>query len=311
MDTTITGNSINLKHTILMGIVLLLVLSVSYYYIYHSDTYLMTHSKNMQTGSGVEKCKISNPFFIEIYLCDFGYYQVTYPTHKKIFYYSYVRGELGPYLYTHFLEEVDQNTFRILNKHYSYDKDHLFHDGQIEEVEGLDLNNIQVVNNHYLKNDSSVFYYGAKLPDVNPKDFRVVNVDYPEGYIAPDPSSDLAFEDSPFGIANNQLFYGNQIMKAFQIADSAEKTEVTIDTQSFKFLRTQLYLYAKDNNYVYFFPKEYHGGTEFGPLEKIEHLHVINGADPKTFYIKRVYPYGPNTVGEDTILDKNGKVEVR
>ncbi len=305
MGTTIPENSIKMKHKILAGIFLLLVLSVSYYYVYHSDTYLMAHSKNLQTGSGVEECKKSSDLFTEKYLCKFGYYQVTYPTHKKIFYYWYSRSEIGSTNHTYFLKGVDLNTFKVLNKHYSYDKNNLYHDGQVEQVEGLNLNNIQAVNNHYLKNDSSIFYYSKKLPNVNPSDFRIVNVDYPKGYIAPSPSSDLAYEDSPFGIANNQLFYGNKIMKAF-----LGKTEVNVDTQSFKILRTQLYLYAKDNNYVYFLPGEYWGGREPGFLEEIGYLHVVSGADPKTFNIKRDYLYGPNTVGEDNAFDINGRVEL-
>ena len=125
MDTPISENPIKLKYKILIGIFLLLILGVSYYYIYYSNGYLMAHSKNLQTGSGVEKCKKGSGLITEIYLCEFGYYQVTYPTHKRIFYYWYGSSEIASYIRTYFLEDADVGTFKVLNKHYSYDKNNL------------------------------------------------------------------------------------------------------------------------------------------------------------------------------------------
>src|SRR3989344_9552497 len=120
-NSTVSENPFKLKYKILTGIFLLLVLGVVYIYIYQSKTYLMQHSKNIQTGSGVEKCRRGTASLspLKPSLCEFGYYQVAYPTHKRIFYYSFSsNSQLGSSVSTRFLEGVDGSSFKVLNQNY-------------------------------------------------------------------------------------------------------------------------------------------------------------------------------------------------
>ena len=109
---------------VILGVILV---SSSYVYIYHSNYYRSTHSINLEDGSGVEGCtKTTSCLFYTCFLCKFGYYQVTYPTHKRIFYYSYSTSEAGHSINTLFLEGADIDTFKVLNKNYAIDKNTLY-----------------------------------------------------------------------------------------------------------------------------------------------------------------------------------------
>lgn len=301
MDTPISENPIKLKYKILAGIFLLLVLSVSYYYIYRSDTYLMAHSKNLQNGSVVEECKKTKAPNDPAgrYECEWGYYEVSYPTHKRIFYFWHLSNEIGSYIRTYFLEGADVSTFKALNKNYAIDKNNLYsHKNGMDEiirVPNADPNSVSIFNDAYAyaKDSASVFFYNEKLHGANPADFKFV--DNKQGYFG-----------SQFSLSNGLIFHGSKVVSAVKdgkilvrtqgkeipflcknqrpdssggsgdylcdITESGVDAKIDIDTNSFQVLSNEAYPYAKDKNYVYMC-------AGIGCSE----LHVLDGADSKTF----------------------------
>lgn len=303
MDITISKK---LKHIILMGSFLALLLSVVYYYIYTNDTYLMAHSVNLQTGSGTENCKIATSNFRKMYLCEPGYYQVTYPTHKKVFYYRYAdSGGLGPYLVTTFIEGADIKTFKALNINYAIDKNNLYYTGSyfgVREViktphTNLSNTSVFVDGDKYAKDNESVFFAGEKIPGANPSDFNFF-------------VGGQSFYNFRFALSNGKIFHGNKPVSAVRdgkffvytqgkeipfpcmnqgyyttngdpsiegnyqcdITESGEDEKIDIDTESFEVINNQMLPYVKDKNYVY-------TCSTIGCSE----LHVLEGANPDTF----------------------------
>lgn len=298
-----------------MGAFLLLLLSVAYYYIYTSNSYLMANSTNLQTGSGTENCKRGAGFItlIDLYLCEPGYYQVTYPTHKKVFYYRYDSSELGPYIVTTFIEGANIKTFKALNINYAIDKNNLYYigsysdDGSVIKTPHTNMSNISVFvdGDKYAKDNESVFFAGEKIPGANPSDFKFF-------------VGGQSFYNFRFALSNGKIFHGNKLVSAVRdgkffvntqgkvipfpcknqqyytpqggpggegypyqcdITESGEDEKIDIDTKSFKVINDQIYPYVKDKNYVY-------TCSTIGCSE----LHVLEGANPSTFNFGTAIP---------------------
>ena len=317
MDITISKK---LKHIILMGTFLSLLLSVVYYYIYTNDTYLMAHSTNLHTGNGTENCKRGHGFLTltELYLCETGYYQVIYPTHKKVFYYRYGdSGGLGPYIVTTFIEGADIKTFKVLNVNYAIDKNNLYYTGSysgpyydhvgVTKTPHANMSNTSVFvdGDKYAKDSESVFFVGEKIPGANPSDFNFF-------------VGGQSFYNFRFALSNGKIFHGNKPVSAVRdgkffiytqgkeipfpcmnqgyyttngdpggegypyqcdITESGEDEKIDIDTKSFKVINDQIYPYVKDKNYVY-------TCSTIGCSE----LHVLEGANPSTFNFGTAIP---------------------
>jgi len=295
MNTMISKKSVRSKYKILTGIFLLLILSISCYYIYYSDTYLMLHSTNLQTGSEVEDCKTSSS--VE-FLCAPGYYQVTYPTHKRIFYYWFTSNiQLGGSAHKIFIEGADIKTFKALNGRYAIDKNNLYSIGylrlgEIVKTPSMNLSSMSVFSDAemYAKDNESVFFYGEKLPGASSEDFRFIHD-----------------EESMFGgryaLSNGKIFYGSKVVNAVRdgkilvktqgkeipfpcknkrpgpngndlcdITESGEDERIEVDAGSFQVISNEKYSYVKDKNFVYMC-------VGIGCTK----LHALDGADPDTF----------------------------
>lgn len=208
-----------LKYTIFIGVLMLLM---SIVYIYTSKTYLMGHSMNLQTGGGTENCQRAMGLlpFMGLYLCEPGYYQVAYPTHKKIFYYRYSSSSgLGPSTYTVFLEGADIKTFNVLNKYYAIDKDNLYFVDFGDFIEMIktshtNLSSVSVFNDagKYATDNDSVFFRGEKIYGVTPSDFKFFDGG----------QSVYGFR---FALSDGKIFNGNKLVSAVRDGKFLVNTE--------------------------------------------------------------------------------------
>lgn len=274
------------------------------YSIYFSYDYLMEHSINIQTGEGIESCRKVNAGFLvrkKVYVCDSGYYKVTYPFHEKIFHFSSSSNQVSSVsIKKSFLDRVDMNTFRVINNVYAVDKNELYEFGKPTKIEGLNLNTVVGINNYYMKDNNSVFYGKKKIINLSIDDVKILPFDYPKDYDPSYPYRHLPIKNSPFVINNDELFLNGNIIKAIKINEFKEEEIVKVDINSFEILRTHDSIYAKDKNYVYCVNKYRH--------TNIDTIYVLGNADPETFNIKRYREYGPNTIGKDIISDINGVI---
>lgn len=292
MNTTISENPIKLKYKILTGIFLLLILSVSYYYIYHSNSYLEAHSRKLSYAGESDKCEKN-------FICNNGYYEVSYPTSKKIFHYAYRDLIFSNFAsFTTFLNDADPKTFRAIGREYAVDKNNFYYTSQTVKEPNINLNSLTVVGDFdfYAQDNASVFFRGEKLQGANPVDFRLL-----------DKQSRDSIGDSLFAISNGKIFNGSTQVKVVRdgkflinprknnpnlpcknqqqsesnsylcdITEFGEDEAVDIDITSFQVLNHEFSnydTYAKDKNNVYYCGKRI-GCTK---------IHIVDGADPKTF----------------------------
>ncbi|HEY4527065.1 MAG TPA: DKNYY domain-containing protein [Candidatus Paceibacterota bacterium] len=271
-----------------LTISVLVLIMVGYYFVYHSNTYLKTFSHKIGGATGD------------------GFYEVNYPTHKGFFYFRHWQGGEWPFqtfkMQIAFVRGADSKTFKPLGQLYAIDKNTLYFawasSRQIVKVPDADLSSVVLLDDYYVKDSTSVFYADKKLSEAAASDFRFLNK-----------------EGNPrYGLSSGRIYYGADVIHAVRdgtfvmsiqhqhipcrnqkpsqagyyvcdLTESGEDIEVPIDTATFQILDhkySDIHTYAKDNKYAYFID------TLDCKREVCSRLHVIEGADPKTFRVEPV-----------------------
>ena len=91
--------------------------------------------------------------------------------------FMYARDKSNVYYHKFLIEDADSDTFEVLGCWYAKDTRHIYFEDNIIEV--ADVNSFEVIENSYAyaKDDTSVYYGGNTIPDVDPENCTVDNLD--------------------------------------------------------------------------------------------------------------------------------------
>jgi hypothetical protein len=283
----------------------MILFTCGYYFIYHSNYYLETYSHKLSFAGENDTCESS-------FICKDGYYEVSYPTHKKIFHYRYRDLIISSFSsYITFLDEADPSTFIALGREYATDKNNFFFTSERVNEPSVKLNTLKVVSgfDFYARDSDSVYFRGKKLEGAISSDFTFL-----------DKQSKDSISDRLFSTSNGKIFNGDSQVKFIldgvfnfsspknahsfpcdnqvknnnyytcNLTEFGKSADVEIDLNSFRVLPhkfTDYVTYAVDKNHVYYC------GTRIG----CSSMHIVHGADPNTFISKS--PEGYYYIAED------------
>gem|GEM_PF-2701615 len=285
------------KRWIIIGAVLI----AGYFFVTNSYLYISTFSKPL--GNAGED----------------GYYVVSYPTHKKIYFYRSPGGgelEFGKGT-IEFVDGADVETFTALSPLYAKDKNRVYFTwGYFRDVRTLpDVNpNDFTAIDPYYGHDSDLLYYADyPLIDSNPSDYT---------FLDKQPTFKHYGGGRRFLYSNDRIFYGDTVITAAKrnatyvisktlktsipcenatelrggaffrctYPDNTSDTSISIDAKSFEIISHNPAAessYAKDKNHVYYIDRGSCGTTPSGQLgcggKVLRAVYVVEGADPKTF----------------------------
>lgn len=152
-------------------------------------------------------------------------------------------------------EDVDSKTFEVLPNNYSKDKNSVYRpiNEWIQKIDGANPKTIKVLNEFYSKDNKNVFYNEYKIPNADVNSF--VALDEEIGY-AKDKNS-VYYSGTKIENANVKTFKVVSTESLYFFKDNknvyvAEKVIKGADPQTFKDIPETIY-YARDKNNLYYY----------------------------------------------------------
>lgn len=289
------------------GVIVAAVILVGYSVITNSYSYIRNFSEPIEHSGGD------------------GYYVVSYPTHKEIYFYRAPGGgELGFGKSTiAFVNGADPKTFTTLGPLYAKDKDHVYFTwGYFRTVRTLSEANPDefVAVDPYYGHDSTTIYYGDRaLGGSSPTDFKFLDTEPSFKHYGGDPrflytNGHIYYADVEISSAKrNPAYVVSAALKSSMPCNNIEElkggafsvcaypnvgsdTTVPIDAASFQIIEHSPAAngsYAKDKNHVYYIDRDSCGENEQGLLscggKYLQAVYVVEGADPNTFVSTNAY----------------------
>lgn len=218
-DISSTNSSSFFSRKFFIFIVFCFVILIAYYYVYHSNLYLSSHSYRIISGVNDDQT---------------GFYVINYPTEKRFFYYrnSYkpCNASGGCEVSTFksritFIDNVDQESFKVfeIGNHYARDKNNIYFGLGVDNPDGvypyktspsvvtIPLTNINDVVNQidgaHISINEDVYFFDKRIEGAKASSFVFIESTSTKYY--PD------YIQNGFIRSNNSIFKGSQQVKAY------------------------------------------------------------------------------------------------
>ncbi len=282
------------RRSVVYGILFVVAALMVYWFVYQSSVYLSTFSHRIGGGEGN------------------GFYVVTYPTHKRVFYFRHWVG--GEWFFqtfamqVGFIEGADPKTFDVLGAYYAKDKNSIFFAfDQSRVVAPIPITGeIKLLSDYYVANGDSVYFENRELTNARASDFVFLD---PPTAAYENVEAERTF-DARFARSGSSIYYGAEPVTArqdgafiksithtsipctpaekqyspgntvCQLTSDGTDQQVAIDAATFSVLQptTPLHAYAKDKNNVYYMERK-----SYGYCGDCGVVHKVDGADAASF----------------------------